>query len=301
MQDFMTLRWTVLLTRGLIGVGFGVLAMAWPEETVTVLVVLWGCWALVDGIAMLLAVRAVPGTAPKVVAIVAGAVALLIAFFAIARPGIAAATITWFIGVWLVVRGVLEIVEAFSTDALERAVGARGRWCAGRPDRRAVHAQPRQRHSRDRVAPRPARPAVGLCRRGSCVLRAQGGATGRCGLCDAPFGRVTHVERHPDAAQCRRRRRRDRPRHQAGGAGGRSPRPVAHRSNGVAAGDLLHPGDRRPPVPADREPEAPRETAGQAGGDGRRDRPGVGGTGRAEQQGGLALVAGPGRDAHPAP
>jgi uncharacterized membrane protein HdeD (DUF308 family) len=122
MQDFMTLRWTVLLTRGLIGVGFGILAMAWPEETVTVLVVLWGCWALVDGIATLLAVRAVPGTAPKVVAIVAGAVALLIAFFAIARPGIAAATITWFIGVWLVVRGVLEIVQAFSTDVPS------GRW-----------------------------------------------------------------------------------------------------------------------------------------------------------------------------
>ena len=122
MQDFMTLRWTVLLTRGLIGIGFGILAMAWPEETVTVLVVLWGCWALIDGIALLLAVRAVPGTAPKVVAIVAGAVALLIAFFAIARPGLAAATITWFIGVWLVVRGVLEIVEAFSTGA------SSGRW-----------------------------------------------------------------------------------------------------------------------------------------------------------------------------
>jgi uncharacterized membrane protein HdeD (DUF308 family) len=122
MQDFMTLRWTVLLTRGLIGIGFGILAMAWPEETVTILVVLWGCWALVDGLVMLLAVRAVPGTAPKVVAIVVGVVALLIAFFAIARPGLAAATITWFIGVWLVVRGVLEIVEAFGTGA------SSGRW-----------------------------------------------------------------------------------------------------------------------------------------------------------------------------
>ena len=122
MQDFMTLRWTVLLTRGLIGIVFGAVAMAWPEETVVVVVVLWGCWALVDGIAMLLAVRAVPGTAPKVVAIIVGAVALLIAFFAIARPGVAAATITWFIGVWLVVRGVLEIVESFSTHE------SSGRW-----------------------------------------------------------------------------------------------------------------------------------------------------------------------------
>ena len=116
MQDWMTLRWTVLLTRGLVGIAFGVLAMAWPEETVTVLVVLWGCWALADGIMTMAAVRAVPGTAPKAVAILAGAVALFIAFFAIARPGVAAVTVTWFIGVWLVVRGVLEIVEAFSTD-----------------------------------------------------------------------------------------------------------------------------------------------------------------------------------------
>jgi uncharacterized membrane protein HdeD (DUF308 family) len=122
MQDFMTLRWTVLLTRGLVGIAFGVLAMAWPEETVTVLVVLWGCWALVDGIVTMAAVRMVPGTGPKVVAILAGAVALVIAFFAIARPGVAAATITWFLGVWLVVRGVLEIVEAFSTDV------PNGRW-----------------------------------------------------------------------------------------------------------------------------------------------------------------------------
>ena len=122
MQDWMTLRWTALLTRGLVGIGFGVLAMAWPEETVTVLVVLWGCWALVDGLVTLAAVRAVPGTAPKVVAILAAAVALFIAFFAIARPGVAAATITWFIGVWLLVRGVLEIVEAFSSHV------SSGRW-----------------------------------------------------------------------------------------------------------------------------------------------------------------------------
>jgi len=122
MQDLITLRWTALLTRGLIGIAFGIIAMAWPEETVTVLVVLWGCWALIDGIVTMFAVRAVPGTGPKVVAILAGVVALVIALFAIARPGVAATAITWFLGVWLVVRGILEIVEAFSTDV------PNGRW-----------------------------------------------------------------------------------------------------------------------------------------------------------------------------
>ena len=38
MQDWMTLRWTTLLARGLVGVAFGVLAMTWPAETVTTLV-----------------------------------------------------------------------------------------------------------------------------------------------------------------------------------------------------------------------------------------------------------------------
>ena len=50
MQDWLTLRWTTLLVRGLVGVAFGVVAMAWPDETVSVVVVLWGCWALLDGV-----------------------------------------------------------------------------------------------------------------------------------------------------------------------------------------------------------------------------------------------------------
>jgi uncharacterized membrane protein HdeD (DUF308 family) len=122
MPDWMTLRWTALLTRGLVGIAFGVVAMAWPDKTVTVLVVLWGCWALLDGAIGMVAVRGVPGTAPKVVAVVAGLVSLLIAFFAIVRPGLAATTLTWFLGIWLVVRGALEIVNAFGTDV------PNGRW-----------------------------------------------------------------------------------------------------------------------------------------------------------------------------
>lgn len=122
MQDWLTLRWSTLLVRGLIGVAFGVVAMAWPDETVAVVVVIWGCWALLDGVLTLAVVGRVPGTAPKVVAVLAGVVALLVAFFAIVRPGLAAATLTWFLGVWLVVRGVLEILQAIS--ATEPA----GRW-----------------------------------------------------------------------------------------------------------------------------------------------------------------------------
>lgn len=122
MLDWITLKWSTLLVRGLVGIAFGVVAMVWPDETVTLVVVIWGCWALLDGVLILTVVGRAPGAAAKGVVIVAAAVALLVAFFAIARPGVAAATLTWFLGVWLVVRGVLEIVQAFTTD--EPA----GRW-----------------------------------------------------------------------------------------------------------------------------------------------------------------------------
>lgn len=116
MYDWLTLRWTTLLTRGLIGIAFGALAMAWPDETVAILVVLWGGWALLDGVVTLSVVGRVPGTGARVLAIVAGVVALLVGFFALLKPGIAAATLTWFLGAWLVVRGVVEIVQAFGGE-----------------------------------------------------------------------------------------------------------------------------------------------------------------------------------------
>jgi uncharacterized membrane protein HdeD (DUF308 family) len=122
MPDWMTLKWTALFARGLVGIAFGVVAMAWPDETIAVLVVLWGCWALLDGAIALSAVVVLPGTGAKVIAGLAGVVSLLAAFFAIVRPGLAAATLTWFLGIWLLVRGILEILNAFATDV------PNGRW-----------------------------------------------------------------------------------------------------------------------------------------------------------------------------
>lgn len=120
-EDWMKLGWTTLLLRGLIGVVFGIVAMVWPDKTVVILVVLWGCWALVDGIMAIGAAGFVQGTGSKVVMILLGVVSLGVAFFALVRPELAAATLTWFLGIWLVVRGVSEIIGAF------RASGS-GRW-----------------------------------------------------------------------------------------------------------------------------------------------------------------------------
>lgn len=122
MQDPSTLRWTSLAIRGLIGIAFGVVAMVWPDETVVVVVVLWGCWALLDGLMTVGFGLFVPGAGAKVFVILVGVVSLVVAFFALVRPGMAAATLTWFLGIWLVVRGVFELVAAF------HASGSSSRW-----------------------------------------------------------------------------------------------------------------------------------------------------------------------------
>src|SRR5215471_2748301 len=47
--------WWLILLRGLAGIAFGVLAFAWPALTLLTLVLLYGAYALIDGIVALVA------------------------------------------------------------------------------------------------------------------------------------------------------------------------------------------------------------------------------------------------------
>ena len=115
-QDLLTVSWKLLVLRGAIGILFGIVAIAWPQQTIVVLVVLWGVWALVDGIG--LAVSAFSSgltTGQRAVLGGLALVALVVAFIAFTRPGMAAAAVTWVLGIWLLVRGLFELVGAFSS------------------------------------------------------------------------------------------------------------------------------------------------------------------------------------------
>ena len=114
-KDLLTAAWKLLLLRGAVAVVLGIVLIAWPESTIIVLVVLWGVWALVDGIGLgVQAFSKDAGTNQRVLFGVMALIAVVVAFIALTRPGLTAAALTWTLGIWLIVRSVFEIVGALT-------------------------------------------------------------------------------------------------------------------------------------------------------------------------------------------
>jgi uncharacterized membrane protein HdeD (DUF308 family) len=108
-------NWWAIALRGAFAVLFGILSFAWPEITVAVLVALFGAWALIDGILLLMAAwrraelggRWWPPVLEGLLGIVAAAVTLL-------WPDITALALLYVIGAWAIVTGIIEIAAAIA-------------------------------------------------------------------------------------------------------------------------------------------------------------------------------------------
>lgn len=117
-KGWLELSWPVLLVRGLVGILFGIVAMLWPIDTAVVLVVVWGAWVLVDGAGSIIhAFGRDVMLAARVLLLLLGALGVVAAALALFRPGVTAVTLTWVLGVWLVARGLVSTVTAFTPAA----------------------------------------------------------------------------------------------------------------------------------------------------------------------------------------
>ncbi|MEU4191650.1 DUF308 domain-containing protein [Kribbella sp. NPDC026611] len=109
--------WKVLTARGIIGVIFGVVAIVWPASTALALTILWGFWALAEGLGISVeAARSeLFSPAGRLGLTLLGLLGIIAAFFAIFSPHVTAKTVTWILGIWLIVRGVLEMTAVFGS------------------------------------------------------------------------------------------------------------------------------------------------------------------------------------------
>ena len=112
-SDWLSIGWKVLVARGAAALVFGVLAMAWPLETATALALLWGVWAIADGVGSL-AQGFWPGagSGSRWLLVAMGAIALIAGIVAVTSPKVTAVALTWILGIWLIARGIFELAAA---------------------------------------------------------------------------------------------------------------------------------------------------------------------------------------------
>jgi uncharacterized membrane protein HdeD (DUF308 family) len=114
MLETLSRYWWAVVLRGVVAVLFGVMALVWPGITVFALVVLFGAYALVDGVITL--ATAIGGNRERAGSrgwlVVEGIAGVLIGILTFAWPGVTALALLWLIAAWAIVTGVLEIVSA---------------------------------------------------------------------------------------------------------------------------------------------------------------------------------------------
>lgn len=99
--------WWLLLLRGLAAVAFGVLAFVWPGLTLVALTLVWGAFALADGILALWSAFAARGgeTGTRWWLALGGVVSILAGLVAFFYTGMTALVLLMFIAAWAIVIG----------------------------------------------------------------------------------------------------------------------------------------------------------------------------------------------------
>jgi uncharacterized membrane protein HdeD (DUF308 family) len=105
-------NWWLFLLRGIAAIVFGILAFMWPALTLVTLVLLFGAYALVDGVFALIAAFRRGEGVPRGWLVLTGLLGLAAAATTLFYPGFTALALVLFIGSWSIVRGVFEIVGA---------------------------------------------------------------------------------------------------------------------------------------------------------------------------------------------
>jgi uncharacterized membrane protein HdeD (DUF308 family) len=106
-------NWRALALRGLIALLFGLVVLFWPGLVLTVLALLFGVYAAVDGaITFVPALRSPDRGAQRTLPLAEGAVGIIAGLVAVLWPGLTVSGLVYVIAGWAVVTGVLKILTA---------------------------------------------------------------------------------------------------------------------------------------------------------------------------------------------
>jgi uncharacterized membrane protein HdeD (DUF308 family) len=108
-----TPSWWVLALRGLVAILFGLAALFWPGLILTVLIVFFGAYALVDGIlAVIAAFRSSGHGMRRPLLLIEGVIGILFGLLALFWPGLTALALLYIVAFWVILSGIARIAMA---------------------------------------------------------------------------------------------------------------------------------------------------------------------------------------------
>jgi uncharacterized membrane protein HdeD (DUF308 family) len=106
-------NWIMLLLRGLAAIAFGIVVWLMPGISLTALVMLFGAYSLTDGIlGVWVAIAGRKEHDDWWVLLLGGLLGIMVGVFTFLAPGLTAIALLFYIAIWAIATGVLEIVAA---------------------------------------------------------------------------------------------------------------------------------------------------------------------------------------------
>lgn len=115
----LTRNWGWIVLRGVAAILFGILAFAWPGLTLTILVAVWGFYALSDGLfALIAAFKMKDAGRPLWPMVVVGLLGIAAGILTFVWPGMTALVLLSFIALWALASGIFQIAAAIRLRAV---------------------------------------------------------------------------------------------------------------------------------------------------------------------------------------
>jgi uncharacterized membrane protein HdeD (DUF308 family) len=114
MIERMAAHWWLPVVRGIFAILFGLVALAWPRETLIVLILIFGAFCFVDGVfAIVTAIRSATQHHRWGMLLLEGIIGILVGLLAYAAPFAIALFFIYFAAGWAIVTGIFELIAAF--------------------------------------------------------------------------------------------------------------------------------------------------------------------------------------------
>lgn len=108
--DALSRNWGWVMARGIFAIIFGFLTFAWPGLSLLTLVIFYGAFALVDGVAALVAAITKGAPAPRWWLALVGISGVAAGVITLFYPGITGIVLLYFIAFWAIAIGVFQII-----------------------------------------------------------------------------------------------------------------------------------------------------------------------------------------------